>query len=113
MPRKASPKKSKPTAAAKKVNKSAWIRAQPSTMSAADVVAKGKVEGIALTANQVYTTRSNAKTAKTFKGKSASKGKKPAAIGGNAEQLIRRAALMVGIEGIESLVKKIRTEAGL
>jgi hypothetical protein len=93
-----------------KINKSAWIRSQPASMSAGDVVEKAKAEGISLTANQVYTTRSNAKTAKTSKG-----GKKPTASGGGAtaEQLIRRAALLIGIEGLEAVVKKIRTEAGI
>lgn len=107
MPRKASPKKSKPTVA-KKINKSAWIRSQPSTMSAGEVVEKAKGEGISLSTNQVYTTRSAAKTATTSKG-----GKKPASSGGTAEQLIRRAALLVWIEGLEAVVKKIRTEAGI
>ena len=48
-----------------KVNKSAWIREQPSTLTAAEVVEKAKKEGIGLTVGQVYTTRSNMKTAKT------------------------------------------------
>jgi hypothetical protein len=45
------------------VNKSAFVRGLPSTMSATDVIAKGKAEGIKLTAAQVYTVRANAKRA--------------------------------------------------
>jgi hypothetical protein len=45
----------------RKVNKSAWIRGQPGTLSAADVVSKAKDAGIKLTVAQVYTTRSEAK----------------------------------------------------
>lgn len=56
--------------ATKKVNKSAWIRDQAPALSANDVVAKAKKEGIKLTAAQVYTARS----AKRKKG-SAPKGK--------------------------------------
>jgi hypothetical protein len=49
--------------AAKSVNKSAWVRGLPASMSAADVIAKGKAQGIKLTAAQVYTVRANAKRA--------------------------------------------------
>lgn len=41
-----------------KINKSAWIRAQPKTLSAKDTIAKAKKEGFTLTAAQVYTARS-------------------------------------------------------
>jgi hypothetical protein len=44
-----------------KVNKSAWIRSQPGTLSAAEVVSKAKQAGIKLSVAQVYTTRSEAK----------------------------------------------------
>ena len=44
-----------------KINKSAWIRGQPGTLSAADVVSKAKQAGIKLSVAQVYTTRSEAK----------------------------------------------------
>jgi hypothetical protein len=49
------------SATTRKVNKSAWIRGQPGTLSAADVVSKAKDAGIKLTVAQVYTTRSEAK----------------------------------------------------
>jgi len=110
MPKKAAPKKSKPTPA--KVNKSAFIRAQPATMPASEVVEKAKAEGFEITANFVYSVRSAGKP-KAKKGSNVTKGKKPATVGGNAEQLVRRAALMIGVDGLEGIVKKIRIEAGL
>jgi hypothetical protein len=45
----------------KKLNKSAWIRKQAKKLKAAEVVAKAKAEGIALSIAQVYTARSTAK----------------------------------------------------
>ena|GEM_PF-3593995 len=47
----------------KRVNKSKWIRSQPLTISAQELVLKGRKEGIELTAAQVYTARSTAKKA--------------------------------------------------
>jgi hypothetical protein len=44
-----------------RVNKSAWIRSQPSTLSAKEVVEKANDEGITLSLAQVYTARSTAK----------------------------------------------------
>ena len=57
----AMPKTTKRSITTRKVNKSAWIRSQPSTMPAADVVTKAKEAGIKLSVAQVYTTRSEAK----------------------------------------------------
>jgi hypothetical protein len=44
-----------------RINKSQWIRAQPRSLSAREVVDKAKAEGISLTLPQVYTARSTAK----------------------------------------------------
>jgi hypothetical protein len=55
------PKKKSAAGAAKKVNKSAYVRTLPSSMSAKDVVAKAKSDGITLSVSQVYTIRTNAK----------------------------------------------------
>jgi len=46
-----------------RVNKSAWIRSQPPSLSAKEVVEKAKGEGITLSLAQVYTARSTAKRA--------------------------------------------------
>ena len=63
----AAPSNGAPSSAApstrRTVNKSAFVRSLPAEMSAADVIAKGKTEGIKLTAAQVYTVRANAKRA--------------------------------------------------
>jgi hypothetical protein len=60
----------------KTVNKSAWIRAQPSDAAAAELVKKAKAEGIKLTIAQIYTTRSAAKKAQ---GTASKRGAKKAA----------------------------------
>jgi hypothetical protein len=44
-----------------RVNKSAWIRSQPPSLSAKEVVEKAKSESITLSLAQVYTARSTAK----------------------------------------------------
>ena len=54
-------KKSASKAKAPRVNKSAWIRSQPPSLSAKEVVDKAKGEGIVLSLAQVYTARSTAK----------------------------------------------------
>ena len=43
------------------INKSAFVRSLPGSMSAAEVIEKGKVKGIKLSAAQVYTIRANAR----------------------------------------------------
>ena len=53
------------TKSTKRINKSAWIRSQPASMSAAEVHAKARKEGIKMSIAQVYTARSTAKN-KTF-----------------------------------------------
>jgi len=56
--------KTKKKSAAKsspRLNKSEWIRNQPPTAPAKDIVSKAKAEGIKLSLAQVYTARSAAK----------------------------------------------------
>lgn len=43
------------------VNKSAFVRSLPSSLSAAEVISRAKVKGIKLSAAQVYTIRANAR----------------------------------------------------
>ena len=43
------------------INKSAFVRSLPATLSAAEVIDKGKAKGIKLSAAQVYTIRANAR----------------------------------------------------
>jgi hypothetical protein len=47
-----------------KVNKSEYVRGLPATLSAKEVVAKGKAAGISLTVAHVYAIRSKSKTSK-------------------------------------------------
>lgn len=54
------PKKSSAKDAGR-VNKSAWIRAQPTSLSAKELVDNARGEGIKLSIAQVYTARSSAK----------------------------------------------------
>jgi hypothetical protein len=60
-------KKSSHQSTKKPQNKSAFIRSLPGTMSAAEVVAKGKAAGISLSEKYVYNIRGAAKTAKKKK----------------------------------------------
>ena len=54
-------KKKPTTKSGPRLNKSEWIRSQPPTAPAKDIVAKAKAEGIKLSLAQVYTARSAAK----------------------------------------------------
>jgi hypothetical protein len=54
-------KKSTSKSAAPRLNKSEWIRNQPASTPAKDIVSKAKAEGIKLSLAQVYTARSAAK----------------------------------------------------
>ena len=54
-------KKKSTTKSSPRLNKSEWIRNQPATTPAKDIVAKAKGEGIKLSLAQVYTARSAAK----------------------------------------------------
>jgi len=55
------PKKKSAAKSSPRVNKSEWIRNQPATEPAKDIVAKAKADGIKLSLAQVYTARSAAK----------------------------------------------------
>jgi len=54
-------KKASTKARGPRVNKSEWIRNQPATLPAKDVLTKAKAEGIKLSLAQIYTARSTAK----------------------------------------------------
>jgi hypothetical protein len=59
----AAPKASTPRRAGGSINKSAYVRALPATMSAKDIVAKAKGDGISLSEKHVYVIRSNQRKA--------------------------------------------------
>lgn len=77
-----------------KVNKSEWIRQQPATLTAKELVSKAKKEGIEITDAQVYTTRSAAKKA-TTDGAVKAKGKpgpKPKTVAASSNEKINKSA---------------------
>jgi hypothetical protein len=89
----------KPSAKPAKVNKSAWIRSQPASMKAKDVVVAGKAKGIKLSVGQVYVARSSAKK-KT--------GKR-----GPGRPRKNAAPAMVASSGVEGLLRAAAAEIGL
>jgi len=96
------PKAQKAVKAGGKVNKSAWIRSQPATLSAAEVVTKAKGEGITLSVGQVYTARSTGgvKAAKEPKAaaapKAAKEPKAPKAKKGNLSPMVQAMVEVMG-----------------
>ena len=100
----------------KKINKSAWIRSQPRTMSAKDIVAKAKAAGIKVTDKQVYNARSSAKktggASKTTKRGPAKR--KPAASSGSDNELaFRRLVLSIGLPKAEAYISDFKRSVGL
>lgn len=97
MPRKTA----KPTIP-KKQTKAAFVRSLPRTMSAKDVIAKGKAAGMSLSAAHVYAIRSGSKKSrKSSKSRGAINGERPVAHlrGSNhgAEDLLRAVASELGL----------------
>lgn len=104
------------------VNKSAFVRSLPSSLSAAEVIEKGKAKGIKLSAAQVYTIRANARrkgpdtdTARLLRvngrdgrdGVGKARGR--AADGKEAEFVA--AALDLGLARAEALIRALRARA--
>ena len=98
-----------------KVNKSAWIRALPRTMSAKDVVDKARGQGIKLSIAQVYTTRS---AAKKKGGGGTRRAMAPRAAGrpratGDDQLAFRRLVLSIGLPKAEAYLNDLRRSVGL
>lgn len=100
-----------------KLNKSAWIREQPKSLSAKEVVDAAKKAGITLTDAQVYTARS---TGNKPKGKPGPKpGSKPtpraaAANGTNDNELMfKRLVLSIGLPKAEAYLSDLKRSVGL
>lgn len=105
------------------VNKSAFVRSLPSSLSAAEVIEKGKAKGIKLSAAQVYTIRANARRNHVERPESESpralragsrdgavtKGRGRAADGKEAEFVA--AALDLGLARAEALIRALRARA--
>jgi hypothetical protein len=103
------------------VNKSAFVRSLPSSLSAAEVIEKGKAKGIKLSAAQVYTIRANARRkgpepdpVQLLRGAAARDGAKGGrgrsrADGKEAEFVA--AALDLGLARAEALIRALRARA--
>jgi hypothetical protein len=107
-------------AGASKVNKSAWIRALPTTMAAKDVVDKAKAQGIKLSIAQVYTTRSVAKKkggvgggTKRVSAKPARASRRSTGGGGDDQLAFRRLVLSIGLPKAEAYLSDLRRSVGL
>ena len=100
-----------------KVNKAKWIRNQPASMLAKDVVAKAKGEGITLSLAQVYTTRTAArKAAKKPPSKDVSIKKtalRSPAGAPNDETAFRHLVLTIGLTRAESYLSSLKRSVGL
>lgn len=111
--------KSKKTAPAKtKVNKSAWIREQPATTPAKEVVEKAAAAGIKLTLAQVYTARSTGKKPKGKPGPKpgfkAAKATGSVARGSSSDDLLfKRLVLSIGLPKAESYLADLKRSVGL
>ena len=110
-------KKSSSKAGATRVNKSEWIRSQPVTMPAKDVLSKAKSEGIKLSIAQIYTARSAAKKKAERKPRGRPKAAKVGAVrggGGFASKEIEelrheyvRIAMRIGTDEAQRLLDRI------
>lgn len=101
----------KTKATAKKVNKSAFVRSLPRSMTAKEVVAKGKAQGITLSVPLVYVARAQAKkkTGKRGPGrprKNAAPAAAAAATG--VEGLLRAAAAEIGLSRAMAILAEQR-----
>ena len=98
------------------INKSAWIREQPESISAKDVVTKAASAGIKLTIAQVYTARSVAKKSSAPKAKPGPKPKASAAtaIGGGDEfTAFKRLVLTIGLAKADAYLTQLKQSVGL
>lgn len=100
----------------KKINKSAWIRNQPRTMSAKEIVAKAKAAGIKVSDKQVYNARASAKktsgASKTTK-RGPAKGKRAPSGSGDNELSFRRLVLSIGLPKAEAYLNELKRSVGL
>jgi len=110
-------KKSSSKAKGPRVNKSAWIRSQPGTLSAKDVVEKAKAEGITLSLAQVYTARSTAKRqgepkrgaapAAGKRGPGRPKGSVTSAVSGDLRRQFVQIAVRIGTDEAQRLLDRV------
>jgi hypothetical protein len=105
-----------------RVNKSAWIRSQASSLSAKEVLDKASSEGITLSLAQVYTARSTAERQPTGAKASAPAGKRgpgrpkgsgKVAVSGDLQRQFTGLAIRLGTDEARRLLDRIAdVEAG-
>jgi hypothetical protein len=101
------------------INKSAFVRSLPGSMSAAEVIEKGKAKGIKLSAAQVYTIRANARRKRPDKVAGTLSASKSGSVGqrkrgrnsGSKEAEFIATALDLGLARAEALITKLRAKA--
>ena len=109
-------KKKSAKSGSSRVNKSAWIRSQPGSLSAKEVVDKAKAEGIQLSLAQVYTARSTAKKqgaspnggrAPGRRGPGRPKGSGASAVSGDVRRQFVQLAVRLGTDDAQRLLDRI------
>lgn len=108
------PRKKSPTGK-RTVNKSAFVRTQPTGMSARDVVEKGAAQGITLSEKYVYNIRAKAKAQGRIGAGPGRPGRKPGrpagsrSASGSAEERLVELALELGLTKAEGLLTRLRS----
>jgi hypothetical protein len=101
------------------INKSAFVRSLPGSLSAADVIARGKAKGIRLSAAQIYTIRANARRKGDVKSgpraapraRSTGLRAQVGRAGGSRETEFVTAVLDLGLTKAEALIHALRAKA--
>jgi hypothetical protein len=96
------------------VNKSQFVREQPTSMTAKEVVSKAKDAGITLSEKYVYNIRAKAnarrRTGRPGRPPKAGRGRGAASSGGNLEARLIDLALELGIGKAEALLGRLRSK---
>lgn len=105
------------------VNKSAFVRSLPASLSALDVIARARAKGIKLSAAQVYTIRANARrkadsgTLPRLRGTAltlgALRGRRGGGGGSESESAFLQMALELGLVRAESILGSLRDRAAV
>lgn len=108
------------TAGGSGVNKSEFVRSLPGTLSAAEVISRGKAKGIRLSAAQIYTIRANARrkgsshsTERASTGMSTTGSTRSVRVSrgdDSRESDFIRAALDLGLTRAEALIEALRAK---
>ena len=99
------------------INKSAFVRSLPGSLSAAEVISRARSKGIKLSAAQVYTIRANARrkadSGTTSRDRSAIAGvvKRGRSGGGASESAFLQMALELGLVRAEDILGSLRERA--